>query len=87
LESEGKKMMCYECALQGAEREAVGMCHNCSIGLCAEHGKRVKTLVPHPTNRSFAPDVPDQEIPTEAERFLCSSCAQAMQRRHFGKVA
>jgi hypothetical protein len=80
-------MMCYECARQGVEREAVGMCHNCSIGLCVEHGRRVKTLVPHPTNRSFAPNVPDQELPAEAERFLCGSCAQAMQRRHLGKVA
>lgn len=80
-------MMCYECARQGIERPAVGMCHNCSIGLCAEHGRRVKTLLAHPTNRSFAPSAAEQELPAEAERFLCGSCTQAMQRHYLAKIA
>ena len=80
-------MMCYECARQGIERPAVGACHNCSIGLCVEHGARVKTLVGHSTGKSFAAGEADLELPEEAERLLCSSCARATRRHSLAKIA
>ncbi len=30
-------MKCYECARAGVEREAVGLCRHCLVGLCLAH--------------------------------------------------
>lgn len=79
-------MMCYECSRQGNQRPAVGMCHNCSIGLCAEHGVRVKTVVGHSTGRSFAAKVGDRELPEEAQRFLCGDCSSAAAQHHLAQT-
>ena len=80
-------MMCYECERQGTARAAVGICHNCSIGLCAEHGVRVKTLVGQSTGKLFAAGVSDRELPEEAERFVCRSCARAVGYDRLRKTA
>jgi hypothetical protein len=80
-------MRCYECESQGTPHPAVGICHNCSIGLCARHGARVKTLVSHHTGKAFAAGVSDRELPEEAERFLCPSCAGAARPRALRKSA
>ena len=80
-------MMCFECKREGTDRAAVGICHNCSIGLCAEHGVRVKSLVGHATGKSFVPDVSDRELRQEAARFLCPSCAGAEEHHALDKLA
>jgi hypothetical protein len=80
-------MICYECERKGTVRSAAGICHNCSIGVCARHGLRVKTLVGHTTGRSFVPGISERELPEEAERFLCRSCADAVAHQHLRKVA
>jgi hypothetical protein len=30
-------MLCYKCAKEGREREAVGICVVCGMGLCSDH--------------------------------------------------
>jgi len=74
-------MLCYECSLQGVERQAVGICHNCSVGLCAGHAKKSATLVARHTNMSFAVGVANLELPERAERLLCPACDGQLQRQ------
>jgi len=74
-------MMCYECEREGKVRAAVGTCHNCSIGVCAEHGARVRYLVGHTTGKTFVPGISERELPEDAERFLCQFCAGAVSQQ------
>lgn len=80
-------MLCYECSLQGLERQAVGICHNCSIGVCADHARKNTTLVGHHTDRGFAAGVVNLELPERAERLLCQACSAQLQKQQFAKTA
>lgn len=70
-------MHCYECSLKEERRDAIGVCHHCSIALCASHGTLVAdpVLVNVPLNRL----VP---LPKKAREFLCTTCLEALQQRH-----
>lgn len=75
-------MGCYECCLKNDHREAVGICHHCSIGLCVSHGTLVADpiLVNVPLNRSVA-------LPKKAREFLCGTCLEALRQRDVMEVA
>lgn len=47
-------MQCYECSKRGIQREAVGLCHHCSAGLCADHAIATDepVLAQFPINRT-----------------------------------
>jgi hypothetical protein len=34
-------MVCYECFMRGQRRDAIGLCHHCSVAVCAEHAEVV----------------------------------------------
>ena len=80
-------MMCYECERERTVRAAVGICHNCSIGVCAEHGARVRYLVGHTTGRTFVAGISERELPEEAARFLCQACAYGVSQQGRKKAA
>jgi hypothetical protein len=68
-------MQCYECAVLGKGIQAVGLCHNCSVGLCREHAvvrsRRVTALYPI---------VKIIELPHQAREMLCSVCKTALEQ-------
>jgi len=70
-------MTCYDCSLKGDHSEAIGVCHHCSVGLCAAHGTLVADpiLVNVPLNRLVA-------VPKKAREFLCRTCLEALRQRH-----
>lgn len=75
-------MFCYECALQGVRREAIGMCHNCSLALCREHAH----VEPAPVVATYAirtyPSVRGAvELPVKARKLLCAVCRAALGQR------
>jgi hypothetical protein len=80
-------MLCYECSLKGVERQAIGICHNCSIGICLDHARKGMTLVGHRTDRGFAAGVVSLELPERAERLLCPACNDQLQRQRLAKTA
>ena len=76
-------MLCYECAVQGVQREAIGMCHNCSLALCLEHARVSSTAVlatygdkTHPSVRGTV------ELPLKERRLLCGVCQPALAQGH-----
>lgn len=70
-------MRCYDCSVQGHRVEAIGVCHHCSVGLCAEHGTLVSDpiLVNEPVARVVA-------LPKKARELLCRTCLDALGQRH-----
>jgi hypothetical protein len=74
-------MLCYECAIQGVRREAVGMCHHCSAGLCEEHAhveaSPIKAVRQNPTFGAVARQF---ELALPARRLLCSVCQTALHQ-------
>lgn len=68
-------MNCYVCDEQEKSREAVGLCHHCSAGLCHEHTfvrpRSVITIVP--LNREVA-------LPIKARELLCPVCKAALEQ-------
>lgn len=71
-------MQCYECSVKGKETQAVGLCHNCSVGLCREHAVlRSRSLT------AIYPIVKVVELPHQAREMLCSVCRTALEQERF----
>jgi hypothetical protein len=68
-------MQCYECAVLGKETQAVGLCHNCSAGLCREHASVRRRPV-----TALYPIVKIIELPHQAREMLCSLCKTALEQ-------
>ena len=70
-------MKCYDCSLLGDGNEAIGVCHHCSVGLCAGHG----TIVADPVlvHEAVAKVL---ELPKKARELLCQTCLDALSQRH-----
>ncbi len=68
-------MLCYECSKAGKNREAVGLCHSCSAGLCCGHA--CVTALPVTTTYPVCKTV---VLPQRARQFLCSTCLGAYQQ-------
>jgi hypothetical protein len=68
-------MLCYECARQGLQREAVGLCTHCSAGLCIEHAKVVNTAV-----TADRPILRTMTLPLQARKLLCQVCKEALDQ-------
>jgi hypothetical protein len=66
-------MECFECRRLGAQRAAVGLCHHCSAGLCAEHAVVVE--------RGIQAQFPINQVvtlPKRTRELLCSVCKEAL---------
>ena len=68
-------MLCSECSKAGKNREAVGLCHSCSAGLCGDHA--CVTALPVTTTYPVCKTV---VLPQRAMQFLCSTCLRAFQQ-------
>ncbi|MGO9274085.1 MAG: DUF2180 family protein [Terriglobia bacterium] len=68
-------MLCYECSKVGRNREAVGLCHHCSAGLCADHA--CVTVDPVTTTYPLCRTV---VLPQKARQLLCATCLRALQQ-------
>ena len=68
-------MLCYECSRTGKSREAVGLCHNCSAGLCGDHA----CIADLPLTKMY-PLFKPVVLPQRARQFLCSTCIAALQQ-------
>jgi hypothetical protein len=68
-------MVCYECSLKGLRREAVGLCHHCSAGLCLDH----VVVAPRPVTVR-EPIEKTVVLPIEARELLCATCHAAQQQ-------
>ena len=68
-------MLCYECSKTGRSEEAVGLCHNCSAGLCSHHA--CVTALPVTTTYPLCKTV---VLPQRARRLLCETCLRALQQ-------
>jgi hypothetical protein len=66
---------CYECSKAGRSREAVGLCHNCSAGLCGDHA--CVTAMPVTTTYPVCKTV---VLPQRARQFLCATCRDALHQ-------
>lgn len=75
-------MICYECFLSRERREAIGFCHFCSTGLCAEHADMVPEEI-----RIHAALVKTVVLPRKARRLLCSVCKAALQQPNEDVIA
>lgn len=69
-------MRCYDCSVQGHQREAIGLCHHCSVALCREHGTLVEdpVLVHEPVAKVVT-------LPKKARELLCHTCLDALRQR------
>lgn len=68
-------MLCYECSKVAKHREAVGLCHHCSAGLCAEHAGVVTDAI----TKTY-PLCMSVELPQKARQLLCGTCLRALQQ-------
>ena len=66
-------MICYECSLTGNRRDAAGLCHFCSAGLCTEHANVVQERI-----TTHAPLMRTVALPRKARRLLCQTCREAL---------
>ena len=68
-------MLCYECSQAGTRKEAIGVCHHCSFGLCQEHSAMIADQVTMTAliNRTVV-------LPKKARLLLCSICLTALQQ-------
>lgn len=67
---------CYVCAQSRHSQPAVGLCHNCSAGLCLEHAieEPQDVIVYALINREVA-------LPKRARQLLCGKCEEALHQR------
>jgi hypothetical protein len=66
-------MNCYDCALSGATRPAVAICHHCGAALCPDHtipGQHTLFVV-RATNHHAPVEPPER-------RIWCQTCAAAI---------
>lgn len=68
-------MQCYECATHGIQREAVGLCTQCSAGLCMEHAVSVQQPVhtQRPINQVVV-------LPLKTRQLRCAKCHEAIEQ-------
>lgn len=65
-------MNCYDCHQTGDATPAIGVCHDCGAGICAEHTtESLITLTVITATNWQAPVVPPQR------RIRCRTCAVA----------
>ena len=75
-------MFCYECAVQGERREAIGMCHNCSLALCQEHAHvELAPIVATYGNPTYPSLIGTVKMPLEARKLLCGVCQAALSQK------
>ena len=74
-------MHCYECSQAGIARDAIGLCHHCSAGLCSEHACTVAdpVIVSYPIAKTVV-------LPNEARLLLCRTCKAALEQKHMEKM-
>lgn len=78
-------MLCYECAVQGVRREAVGMCHHCSAGLCEEHAHvEASPVKAARRNKTFGAVRWEVELAQPARQMLCAVCQSALHQEDAG---
>lgn len=75
-------MHCYECSQAGIARDAIGLCHHCSAGLCSGHACTVAD--PITAQYLIARTV---ILPKKARQLLCSTCKTALEQPHVYKTA
>lgn len=68
-------MLCYECSKAGKHREAVGLCHSCSAGLCSDHA----CVAAQPVTATY-PVFKAVVLPRSARQLLCATCLGALQQ-------
>jgi hypothetical protein len=73
--AKGDAMICYECSLAGTRSDAVGLCHFCSAGLCAEHANVLLEEI-----RAHEVVVKTVALPRKARRMFCSVCRDAVEQ-------
>jgi hypothetical protein len=76
-------MLCYPCAKNGVERQAVALCTSCSAGLCQEHLR--ETAMHLTSDNPFAGCRHDTwaTVPGRPERLATASWLhQAIRRDH-----
>ncbi len=69
-------MRCYECSLMGNQTEAIGICHHCSTGVCAEHSGLYTHPLPGPEPAAKA-----SGLPSHFRSLLCPHCMEAIRKR------
>jgi len=70
-------MVCYECFIRGLRRDAVGLCHHCSVAVCAEHAEVVAVPI---TEKVLL--VKEIVLPLQARRLFCKICRAAIEQDH-----
>ena len=68
-------MRCYECSQAGEVRDVVGICHHCSVALCADHARMI--VDPLTARLPIAREV---ILPKLARRLLCDTCKTALEQ-------
>lgn len=68
-------MHCYECLELGDARDAVGLCHHCSVALCEQH-----VYVVSETVTGSHPLVQRVTLPLRARLLLCGTCKAALEQ-------
>jgi Uncharacterized protein conserved in archaea (DUF2180) len=81
-------MLCYPCAKNGVERQAVALCTSCSAGLCQEHLSETATQLA--SDNPFAGCRHDTwaAVPGRPERLATGSWLyRAVRRAHTSRPA
>jgi hypothetical protein len=68
-------MLCYECSKAGRSQQAIGLCHHCSAGLCADHA----SVIADPVTTTY-PLCRTVVLPQKARQLLCATCLRALQQ-------
>ena len=68
-------MLCYDCSKAGRDQEAVGLCHHCLAGLCADHA----CVTADPVTALY-PLCKAVVLPQKARQLHCATCLQALQQ-------
>lgn len=69
-------MKCYVCAQSGIDRDAVGICIVCGMGLCSEHMIRSDVEI-----QEGGYPFPSRKLKKPVPRILCPECAEAFGGR------
>ncbi len=70
-------MKCYVCARNGVNREAIGICAVCGMGVCEEHSHyEEETFWRH----GFPIPIPQENEPKTLKRLLCLDCYAAIRQ-------
>lgn len=76
-------VICFECKYIAIRRDAVGVCHNCGVALCAEHARIEWTPIVAVYGNSTFPAINETvELPRKARLILCGVCQQALEQKH-----